>query len=295
MNNVYVRSKNSIFNISKYRILSLIPLILFGLYQNGYKFYKIDHELMTLFKPLMYILAGLIIGILVNLILTKKEKKMSLNDILFSSFHLEYGIILGCLMSNSVNIIVYSICLLVLFIITKFIDIKINVLALAFIIIYAITSYTGGFTYNEVLGKTNELKDYFIGFIPGGMCATSFILLLVSYLILKVSSSSKTDITLYAFITYGVLSLVYAFISKIPFIELLTMNSYFFTFVYVATESLSSCYTLNGTKLFGLLLGLMTFIISFINPILASYISILVLSLLHILIDKIGNKIKTIN
>ena len=50
MNNVYVRSKNSIFNISKYRILALIPLILYGIYQNGVKTFKVDHSIITLIK-----------------------------------------------------------------------------------------------------------------------------------------------------------------------------------------------------------------------------------------------------
>ena len=295
MNNVYVRSKNSIFNISKYRILALIPLILYGIYQNGVKAFKVDHSIVTLIKPLMFIGVGLLIGIVVNLIFTKKEKKMSLNDILFSSFHLEYGIILGSLMSYSVNIIVFAVTLLALFIITKLIDIKINGIALAFIIIYVVTQMTGGFIYPEIATKTLEVKDYLMGNVSGGLCATSFVLLLVSYIILKITNSSKTDITFFAFLSYALLSLILSFISKETFIYMITLNSYFFVFMFVATESLSSCYTLNGTKIFGLLLGLFTFILYFVEPILAPFISVLVLSLFHIVIDKLGNKIKTKN
>lgn len=295
MNNVYVRSKNSIFNISKYRILALIPLILYGIYQNGVKAFKVDHSIVTLIKPLMFIGVGLLIGIIVNLIFTKKEKKMSLNDILFSSFHLEYGIILGSLMSYSVNIIVFAVTLLVLFIITKLIDIKINGIALAFIIIYVVTQMTGGFTYPEIATKTLEVKDYLMGNVSGGLCATSFVLLLVSYIILKITNSSKTDITFFAFLSYALLSLILSFMSKETFIYMITLNSYFFVFMFVATESLSSCYTLNGTKIFGLLLGLFTFILYFVEPILAPFISVLVLSLFHIVIDKLGNKIKIKN
>ena len=35
MNNVYIRSKKNIFNISIVRIILLIPMILYGIYKNG--------------------------------------------------------------------------------------------------------------------------------------------------------------------------------------------------------------------------------------------------------------------
>ena len=34
MNNVYIRSKKNIFNISIVRIILLIPMILYGIYKN---------------------------------------------------------------------------------------------------------------------------------------------------------------------------------------------------------------------------------------------------------------------
>ena len=175
-NTVFVRSKISIFTISLVRILSLLPFILVGIYLNTF---KIDNVTVKGFlSPLVFSLVGMVIGILVNLIFTKKQKKDRLSDILFSSFHIEYGIILGALMSSSVSLIVFSGVLLVLFIISKLIDIKINTMALAFVIIYVITKMNGGFEY--IARSPLSDKDYFIGNVTGGILSTGLIPFLIS-------------------------------------------------------------------------------------------------------------------
>ncbi len=286
-NTVFVRSKISIFTISLVRILSLLPFVLVGIYLNTF---KIDNITVKGFLyPLVYSLVGMIIGILVNILFTKKQKKDKLSDLLFSSFHVEYGIILGCLMSSSVNLIVFSGVLLVLFILSKLVDIKINTMALAFIIIYIITKMSGGFEY--VIRDTLNDKDFFIGSVTGGLLSTGLIPFLISLFILRVNSSSKTDISIYASISYAILTLISASITDTNFYELVFMNSYLFIFLYIASDSISSSYTLKGVKIYGLLIGIITFILSFIEPILAPFIAILITSLFHTVIDKLSNKL----
>ena len=64
-------------------------------------------------------------------------------------------------------------------------------------------------------------------------------------------------------------------------------------FTFVATDSVTSCYSNNGKKLFGILIGVLTFGFYFLNPILAPFISISVVSLLNNLIDrKVGMFLK---
>ena len=294
MNNVYIRSKNSLQSIIIKTILSLIPLILFGVYYNGYLVKRyVGGGVVTIFKPLTYILVGIVIGALVNIIFTKKTKNTKVSDLLFSSFHILYGIIIGSLMSYSVNIIVYALVISVLFILSKLVDIKINVIALAFIIIYIITNINGEFDYNyfgEVIKHVSEgnVKDLLIGFSRGGLCATSLILILISNVYLQVTSSIKTNIFIYSFASFFILVLVsdligveglYTYIASVPFV-----------FLYVATESMSSCYTLKGTAIYGLLIGITTFILYFFNPLLAPFIAVLVASFFHVLIDKLASK-----
>ena len=282
-NTVFIRSKISIFTISLVRILSLLPFILVGIYLNTFKINNINP--LAFLKPLTYAFAGLIIGVLVNLIFTKDK----LSDILFSSFHIEYGVILGCLMSPSVSLITFSITLLILFIISKLIDIKINVMALSFIIIYLITKYTTSFNLVERIATSD--KDYLIGNITGSLLSTGFISYLIALFILRVNSSSKTDISIYASITFAILTLIASFLVDESFYELVFINSYLFIFLYVASDSISSSYTLKGVKVYGILIGIITFSLMFITPILAPFIAILITSLFSTVIDKLSNKL----
>ena len=286
-NTVFIRSKISIFTISIVRILSLIPFVLVGIYLNTFKINNINVN--AFLNPLLYSFVGMIIGILVNLIFTKKQKKDKLSDILFSSFHIEYGIILGSLMSSSVSLVVFSAVLLVLFILSKLVDIKVNTMALAFIIIYIITKLNGGFEY--VVRSALSDKDYLIGNVTGGLLSTGLIPFLIALFVLRVNSSSKTDISIYASICYTVLSFIISIITKTSFYEIVFMNSYLFIFLYIASDSISSSYTLKGVKIYGLLIGIITFGLSFITPILAPFIAILITSLFHTLIDKLSNKL----
>ena len=286
-NTVFIRSKISIFTISLIRILSLLPFVLVGVYLNTFKINNLS--VMGFLNPLTYSFVGMIIGILVNLIFTKKQKKDKLSDILFSSFHIEYGIILGSLMSPSVNLIVFSAVLLVLFILSKLVDIKINTMALAFIIIYIITKVNGEFEY--VLRTTLSDKDFLLGNVTGGYLSTGLIPFLIALFILRVNSSSKTDISIYASVSYAILTLIASLIMNTSFYELVFMNSYLFVFLYIASDSISSSYTLKGVKIYGILIGLITFILSFIEPILAPFITIVITSLFHTLIDKLSNKL----
>jgi len=286
-NTVFIRSKISIFTISLVRILSLLPFVLVGIYLNTF---KVDNLTVKGFlNPLIYSLVGMIIGIIVNLLFTKKHKKDSLNDILFSSFHVEYGIILGCLMSSSVCLIVFSGVLLSLFILSKLVDIKVNTMALAFIIIFIITKLNGGFEY--VTRSALSDKDYLIGNVNGGLLSTGLIPFLISLFILRVNGSSKTDISIYASISYALLSFVISIITKTSFYDIVFMNSYLFVFLYIVSDSISSSYTLKGVKVYGLLIGILTFALSFVEPILAPFIAILITSLFHTLIDKLSNKL----
>lgn len=286
-NTVFIRSKISIYTISLVRILSLLPFVLVGIYLNTF---KVDNLTVKGFlNPLSYSLVGMIIGMLVNLIFTKKHKKDRLSDVLFSSFHVEYGIILGCLMSSSVSLIVFSGVLLTLFILSKLVDIKVNTMALAFIIIFIITKLNGEFEY--VTRSALSDKDYLIGNVNGGLLSTGLIPFLISLFVLRVNSSSKTDISIYASISYALLSFVISIITKTSFYDIVFMNSYLFVFLYIASDSISSSYTLKGVKVYGLLIGILTFALSFVEPILAPFIAILITSLFHTLIDKLSNKL----
>ena len=291
MNNIFVRSKNSIATISLNRIMALLPFLVIGLYINVYL--AKDYSINNILHMLSYPFIGLLIGIIVNFIFTKKQKKDHLSDILFSSFHIEYGLILGFFMSNSVSLIVFSVCLLVMFIISKLVDIKLNVIAVTFLIIYICMSLNGGFelTLREVLTE----KDYIIGNVNGGNFSTGLLSLLISLFILRLKNFTKMDISIYAIVSYIALCLMYSLITDKDLLMLVFLNSYLFIFTFVASDSISSSYTLNGVKIYGLLVGILTFILSFKLSVLAPFISIIVASFFSTFIDNLTHKIRKKN
>ena len=85
--------------------------------------------------------------------------------------------------------------------------------------------------------------------------------------------------------------MLYSVIFKDNYLELIFLNSYFFTFIFVASDSVSSSYTLKGVKAFGILVGILTFALSFKLKVLAPFIAITITSFFATVIDKLSNKL----
>lgn len=293
MNNVYVRGNTSIKTISLTRIFLLIPLIIYGVYKNGVFLYINKYvDLYTMFRPLILILIGGLIGATVNIIYEKiiKRRKDDLITTIFSSFHVEYGIILACVSSVSTNAFAFLICTFFILMISKFLNNRVNIMCICFIAIYLIMTIKGEYIYanSYELSKNFSLNlmDYLSGRAPGGIAATHIILLIVSLCGLHISNTNKSEITLYSCISYSIPAIIYAIINKTSVLNMLFLNNYMFIFTFIATDSVTSSYTTNGKKVFGILVGILTFLFYLVNPILSPFISIAIVSLLNNLIDR---------
>ena len=298
-NNVYVRSHRSIKSISLLRIGLLIPLIIYGFYKNGIYLY-INHyvDILGLFKPLFYILIGGLCGALVNIfyeyLFNKHKGKFS--EALFASFHIEYGILLGCLVSINTNILVFTGITFGLFLISKFIKNRINIMALIFIAIYLVQMYlTSDYSYLNAYETSRvfslDFMDYMVGRGTGGIATTHIILLIISLLGISISNNNKVNISLSAIITMIIAFGCYSIVTKASIGSLLLTNNMIFVCAYIATDYVTSSYTLNGEIIFGILVGCLTFGFFFVNPILAPFIAVLIVSLFNNLIDRIANKL----
>lgn len=293
-NNVYVRSNRSIFTISITRICFLIPLIIYGFYKNGIHLYTNNYvDLLGLFKPLIIIFGSALIGALVNIIYEKliKKSKDDLKAVLFSSFHIEYGIVIGCLMPISVNLLIYFGVITVILFISKFLNNRVNTMCVCFILIYILSSvldYSFIYANNYELDKTFSLEfmDYIIGKGVGGIASTHILLLIIAFVGMHLTNNNKTGITASFIITTIITYIIYAIIKDTSFIELLFANNILFISTYVLTDSVTSCYTVNGKIAFGVLVSLIAFGLSFVSPILAPFIAILIVSLFNNLIDR---------
>lgn len=299
MNNIYVRNKTSIKTISLTRIIFLLPLIIYGVYKNGIYLYQHGFiNIINMFKPLILIFIGAFIGIIVNVVYEKIIRKSEgrIDEIIFSSFHVEYGIILGCLSSINTNVLIFSLATLIVFILSKFLNNRINTIAIAFIVIYAISLMNGGYFFENSyeLSKKFSLNffDYLIGRGTGGISSTHILLLIVAIVGMHLTNNNKTEITIYSILSFIIPSLIYGIIASKDILSLIFLNNYIFIFCYVATDSVTSCYTANGKFIYGVLIGLTSFGLSLLNPIIAPFISIAIFSILNNLIDRKANLLK---
>ncbi|MDE6292590.1 MAG: RnfABCDGE type electron transport complex subunit D, partial [Bacilli bacterium] len=263
-NNVYIRSNRSIMSISLTRLVMILPLIVYGVYKNGIYLYR-NHltSTMGMLKPLIIILGGAIIAGIINYLYERFLKKNNSNflDMIFSSFHIEYAILLGCIMSINVNLGIYFAVLILVLIASKFVDNKINTVCLAFIIIYGISTLLGQFIYTNAYETSKvfsyELIDYLIGRTPGGLASTHIILLVVALIGLAATNNNKTTISMTAISSYLIMMFIYAFITHNNYTDIITCNNFLFLASFIATDSLTSCYTNRAMIISGIIIALL--------------------------------------
>lgn len=295
-NNVYVRSNKSIKSISLTRMLFILPMIIYGFYKNGIYLYQNDYiSIFAMFRPLILIFGGATIGVLVNLIYEYliKRRKENLIEAIFSSFHMEYGLLLGCVVPININMLIFFISIFIMLFISKFLNDRVNIVSIIFIIIYVISINTTGFNFANIYETTKsfslDFMDYLIGRGPGGVASTHIILLAVAVIGLFITNNSKSNITLYSVISFIVPMIIYSIVKDVNISTLIFSNNYLFIFSLIATDSITSCYTTNGMRVFGILIGIITFGLYFLNPVIAPYIAIATISLFNNLIDRKTN------
>ena len=289
-----IKSNNSIKKMSITYLISLLPLILFGFYKNGISLYtKKLISMPFMFKPLFMLIIGFIIGVLVNIIYEKviKKNKMKLIDIIFSSFHPIYGILIACISSINTNLLFFTIITFLVLFISKFLKLKINYIALTSLILFFIMNITNKFTFLNIYESSSNFNmnaiDYLFGKGSGGIFTTNIFLLIISFIILYNSKIYKKNIPIISTIIFSILTIIYSILNNNigGILEMLFTNGILFSFVYVATDSISSCYTKKGIVIYGILVGLITFLLYLINPALSSLGAILIASIFNSLID----------
>ena len=289
------KSNNSIKRITLTYIISLLPLILFGFYKNGISLYiKKYVNILEMFKPLVIILLGFLIGAIVNVIYEKKinKNKDNIIDIIFSSLHPIYGILIGCISSINTNTILFSLVTFIILLISKFTkNTKINYITLTSLIIFFIMNIFGKFSFLNAYEVSNNFNmntiDYLFGKGNGGIVTTNILLLIISYIILYNSNIYKRNIPIYSFISFLLLTIIYCFIKNDigNIMNMLFTNGILFSFVYIASEPNSSSYTRLGSTIYGIIVGVLSFIFYLINPSLSSLGGIFIASIFNSLID----------
>lgn len=296
MKDVYLRSNYNVKTISYKVLLSLLLLILSGFYKNGIKLYI--HDLVGVYgliKPLLFTVLGFLIGSLVNIIYLKiKKNKLNLKESIFSSFHPVYGVIIASVISINTNIILFTSVTFVILLLSKFItSSRFNVMAATALIITLIFNVVGNFsflnTYENSTVLSLDTMDYLLGRGYGGINTSYVLFLIISLIFLTKEDYYKKSIALFSSIVFSLLIVIYSIYDNNVglILENIFSNGVLFCFIYIATEPLSSSYTKVGQIIFGVLTGLLTFLLYLIEPSLAALGAILIVSLLHQIIDEI--------
>lgn len=297
MNIFFVKDKNSKKNINISLILSLVPLLIYGFYKNGIKLYS--NELVGvsgLFKPLLFDLIGFIIGIIVYYVYERLIKK---NDIklfrdIFSSFYPFYGLLIASLISINSSMLLFSVITFVVMFISLFISkFRVNVVSLTVLVIILITHLMGEFTYLNAYELNNVLHldplDYFMGLGSGGINTTCGFLLVGSLIYLFSKNYYKKEILVSSVISYCLLMFLYCFFKtdiKL-FLDSIFSNGVLFSFIYIGTLFSFSPISIKGRYIYGLMVGVITFLLYLVYPSLAAIGAILIVSLCTNVIDKL--------
>lgn len=305
-NDVYIHSDNTISYINKRYLLVLIPLLIFGFYKNGIiVFSKNNTNTFDLFKPILIPLIGFMIGFLAVKLFNYYKKN---NKKVFSDYNLPIQtLIISMIMPTNINIIVYTIILFVLSLIYMFFiynkKFKINFITMSSLILiitnYLLGNYESIYSsfYNSYEMSTllnHSLFRLFLGYGVGGLASTSFVFVVIAYIIMSFMYSYKKEIPFYLTLLFGSFILIKLLVTNnvVSLIDSVLNSSLPFVIVLVSTFPNHSPYTKVGMFIYSLLIFIFSILFSSINFELSVLFSITLVSLTVPFLNKIFKKTK---
>lgn len=273
--------------------ISLIPLVLFGFYKNGIQPYQKGRiDFLNMWKPLIIIVMG-ILGALIGGLLREHHGEKKVDQKAFEACLgnvLEAALVVAILPLKSSPIIVFIVTFFVSLFLNK---LKVNRIAVLYIaiegfnVLFGLNNFFNAYEESVILHY--DALDIFLGFGPGGIFATCTLFVFIALLFLSFNKLYKKEMSIAGILTFLVLGIVPKMIigdynSIFPYI--FGYNT-LFILVFVASNLYSSSYTVPGQILSGILIGILTFGLSFITPYTAAICAILIVSLLSGVLDRI--------
>ena len=279
MNKVYLHYKRNI-SLLNIIILLLFLFSIYGFYKNGIVLYSSGYtNLLMMFKPLYMLLISLGTSFLFSKIY--KEK--------FVSFRLAGNLMITLCAMYNINLLVYLILILVVNGINKFI--KFNVTGLFMVISIVLNMFLKNNTFANIMENSNifnySFLDYLLGKGVGGVGNTLLILSLISYGILTCNNEYKKQIPTVFLITFYVLITIKSFITGNADVNLFINNNVIFGAIFMLPLSVYSPYFRGSIYVYGVLMAILTFLLSFIDINLAIYLVIFIGSVIYKFFDKI--------
>lgn len=258
-------------------LVVLIPIIIFGWYKFGYLDYSKNLvSLVSSFKVGWLLLINIIITYLMQFIVKDK----------YPYYYYEI-VLLTLLLPIRIPYLIDILVVLIYNIFRKHLNrYHFNSVAIFKLIITLIlmmmskNNYLS--LYQEQVASIYKTSDLIWGASIGSIGSTNLVILILSYLLLCNVDIYKKDIPWYALLGYSLALGIYGFINNsiIDLIKLTLNSTVIFSFIFISTINISSPVGKKLKRIYGLLVGIISFIFLQINPYDAAVIAVVISNLI---------------
>ena len=274
-------------------VISLVPALLFGMYNVGYQHFTHTGATGSFFEMFIYgflavlpkIIVSYVVGLGIEFIVAQWKKEEIQEGFLVSGILIPMIVPVDC----PLWILAIATAFAVIFAIEVFGGTGMNIwnpalLARAFFFFSYPSMISGdkvwiaGDTADAIsqatplaqmaLGQplTYSTADMFWGFIPGSVGETSAFCILIGAVILLLTNVASWRTMISVFVGGYLMALIFQPISGVEAYQQLLMGGFAFGAVFMATDPVTSAQTNTGKYVYGLLIGAMAVIIRCINP-----------------------------
>lgn len=282
---VVLHTKENISIIVKKYLLCLLPLIIYGIYKNGYLLYSRN---LISFPEIFKIVYLLLISFCVYLIINKLIFKKS-----FWSLDLVFILIIPLFMPSNINIVIYTLGLFISYLLASILEkkLKFNKMAFCKLFIILLVVLFSNYTYlnsGEALNIYSlNLWDNLWGRNIGGIATSNIILGLIILIIFCLTNMYKKSVAISSLLTFFILTLILNDFD----INIIAYSTPILGIILLNIDTTSTPVTKKVMIIYGIMHGILTSILTtYLNLNEGVFISTLFLSFFALLLDKILEK-----
>ena len=316
----FIHTKNTSFKIMMSICIALIPLVLFAIYKNGLVlFFKGEISFLSSLYPLLIIIVSAASTFAFDTLQTLAFSKENIKEYMKTSFSFLPGVILSLVIPINTPIYVIIIACLIATVLEKILfgvsnKHIFNTVALSFIIISVFSILNGGYSYLNQVESTKyvssplqseielnysyettvkqygDLKQFFVGNVPGGIGEVSILFCIIGFIYLIVKKSIKYLIPISTFITLIIGFIIFGLVNNFDIyfaVFNILIGGIVFSSIFISSWTYTSPVTNLGQIVYGVLIGILTIVFRFIIPFADIYAAIFISNILVPIIDNI--------
>ena len=285
-NFIFIKNNNDTFLY----YLSFIPLLIYGLYKNGYLLVNNNYtNSFDAYKIIMYPIGCIIIGLLFSLVFKKRKR-----------YIVSFATLMGMAAPYNFNMFLYYGIVFAFLFISYIVPnkYKINEASFLLTLLIILNYFSKQFSMFNPMELSKEysysLVDLFFGRGASFLFTSSIVYLILAFFILSFIKTYKKDIPLQTSTFFFAFVLIYMIVTKtyLNNIKLLFNGTTIFSFVYLATINEASPSTKKITYIYSFLIALLSFVLIYIYDIYTGgVLSVFIISVLYRIYEMIRQKV----